>query len=84
MIMNWSIHNAIVDRYVLELILSGRSLIKSKKSNGPSIEPCRTPLTTGTLSDEQPSTISLWVLPRRKDDPTMGIPSDAIMMKLPE
>ena len=48
-------------------ILSGRSLINSRKSRGPSTEPCGTPLTTGTLSDYNPSTTTLWVLPRSKD-----------------
>ena len=33
---------SLINRRVLVLILSGRSLIKSKKSKGPSKEPCGT------------------------------------------
>ena len=38
-----------------------------RKSIGPSTDPWGTPLTTGTLSDELPSTTTLWVRPDRKD-----------------
>ena len=51
----------------LETILSGRSLMKRRKSMGPSTDPWGTPLTTGTLSDELPSTTTLWIRPDRKD-----------------
>ena len=52
------------NKRVLEMILSGRSFINNRNSKGPSTEPCRNPLTTGTLSEEHPSTVTLWDLPR--------------------
>ena len=50
-----------------EVILSGRSLMNRRKSMGPSTDPWGTPLTTGILSDELPSTTTLWVRPDRND-----------------
>jgi len=37
-------------------MLSGKSLMKRRNRRGPSTEPWGTPLTTGTLSDDSPST----------------------------
>ena len=41
-----------------EVILSVMSLIKIRKSNGPSTVPCGTPEVTGTTLDDTPSTIT--------------------------
>ena len=54
--------------WILELILSGRSFMNSRKSKGLSTKPCGTPLTTGTLSDAQPSTTSRCERPSKKDE----------------
>ena len=36
---------------VLDSTQAGKSLMNSRKSNGPNTVPCGTPLMTGTLSD---------------------------------
>ena len=51
----------------IEAILSGRSLMNRRKSMDPSTDPWGTPLTTGTLLDELPSTTTFWVQPDRND-----------------
>ena len=53
---------------VLELMLSGRSLIKIKNRTGPKTDPWGTPLTTGTFSDDCPSTKTCCVLEFRNDE----------------
>ena len=55
------------NKRVLEMISFGRSSTNSRNIKGPSTEPCGTPLTTDTLSEEHPSTTTLWVLPRMKE-----------------
>ena len=55
------------NKRVLEMILSGRSLINSRNSKGPGTEPSGIPLTTGTLSEKHPSTVTLWVMSRRNE-----------------
>ena len=40
---------------VLDSTQAGKSLMNSRKSNGPNTVPCGTPLMTGTLSDVAPS-----------------------------
>ena len=68
------------NKRVLEMILSGRSFINSRNSKGPSTEPCGTPLTTGTLSEEHPSTVTLGSTKKERSDPLVGVPSDAIVV----
>ena len=41
--------------------------MNKRNSIGRSTDPCLTPLTTGTLSDELPSTTTLWVRSVRKE-----------------
>ena len=45
----------------------GKSLIKSRKSRGPSTVPCGTPFITGTLSKVAPSTTTCRFLDERND-----------------
>ena len=52
----------------LELVSSGRSLLNIKNNTGPKTEPCGTQLTTGTFSDDWPSTRTCSVLELSKDD----------------
>ena len=58
---------------VWELIFSRRSLINIRKSTGPHTDPCGTPFTTGTFSDDCPSTITSWDLFPRKDAIHMNV-----------
>ena len=53
---------------ILELRSSGRSFIKIENSTGPNTDTCGTPLTTGTFSDDCPSTSTCSVLELRKDE----------------
>ena len=46
--------------------LSGRSFVYTKKSKGPSIEPCGTPARTGDQFEEWPLQTTLWNLSLRK------------------
>ena len=47
---------------------SGRSLINIRNRTGPRTDPCGTPLTTGTFSEDCPSTKTCCVLEFRKDE----------------
>ena len=68
-----------------EVILSGRSLMNMRKSIGPSTDPWGTSLATGTLSDELPSTTTLWVRPDRKRcNLAMYGASDSKVFKFPQ
>ena len=54
-----------------------------RKSIGPSFDPLGTPLSTGTLSDELPSTTTLWVWPYRKDAQVCMLPRTLVFKFLP-
>ena len=69
---------------VFEMILSGRSLINSRKNRGPSTEPYGTPLMTSTLSDAHPLTTTLGSAEEERCNPLVGVPSDAVMVQLSE
>ena len=74
---SWSARSLIVrlttqssaNSLVLDPMLSGRSLMNKRNSNGQSTEPWGIPLITGTHSDSEPSTTTFWDLwlPVRKD-----------------
>ena len=51
----------------VEFVCSARSLMKIRKSRGPSTDPCGTPDFTDAGPDVSPSTTTLWVLPLRND-----------------
>ena len=54
-------------------IQSGRSLVNSKISNGPSTVPLGTPLKTGILSEVAPSTSTYLVISFRKAESIFGL-----------
>ena len=52
----------------LELMLSGRSLINIRNKTGPKTDPWGTPLTTGTFTNDCPSTSTCSILEFRNDE----------------
>ena len=58
---------SLANSLVLDSTQTGKSLLNSRKSNGPNTVPCGTPLMTGTLSDVDPSTFTCWFLGDRND-----------------
>ena len=56
--MSWYMMQSTANKFGLILTQSGRSFMNSKKKSGPSTVSLGTPLTTGALSDTEPSTMT--------------------------
>ena len=65
--MSWYMMQSSTNNLVLALTQSGRYVMNNKKRSGPSTVPWGTPLTTGALSDTEPSTMTCWLLSDRND-----------------
>ena len=63
----WYMMQSSAKSQVLEVTVSGRSLINIKKSNRPRMVPWGTPITTCTLSEVARSTMTCWFLSFRND-----------------